>query len=200
MTPFQELVRGRRSIRKFLPDPVSREDVLTCLEAARRAPSAHNIQPWRFVIVDDPALKERLGEAAFAGIYRTSRFSLRAPVIIVMLASLDSVAGRLGGIVRRTPFHFLDIGIAGEHIALQATELGLGTCWIGWFSGRGARKALRVPRRYRVVAMMPVGRAEKRPSRERPLKDLREIVWVNGFGGGHALGGPAEPGGGGTAA
>jgi len=180
-TPFQKILRGRRSIRRYLPAPVEREKLLACLEAARLAPSAHNAQPWRFIVVDDPEFKDRLAAAAFSGIYSGSRFAARAPVILVLLAKTELVAHGLGGRLQRVPFHLVDIGIAGEHIVLQAQELGLATCWMGWFNYRKVRKVLGVPRKYKIMAMMPIGYAEKRPNREPPRRPLDEIVTYNGI-------------------
>ena len=181
LTPFQRILRGRRSIRRYLPTPVEREKLLACLEAARLAPSAHNAQPWRFIVVDDPDLKERLTAAAFSGIYSGSKFAAQAPVILLLLVKTELMAHGLGGRLQRVPFHFIDIGIAGEHIVLQAEELGLATCWMGWFNYRKARKVLGIPRKYKVMAMMPVGYAEKRPRREPPRRTLDEIVTFNGI-------------------
>jgi len=181
LTPFQRILRGRRSIRRYLPTPVEREKLLACLEAARLAPSAHNAQPWRFIVVDDPDLKERLTAAAFSGIYSGSKFAAQAPVILLLLVKTELMAHGLGGRLQRVPFHFIDIGIAGEHIVLQAEELGLATCWMGWFNYRKARKVLGIPRKYKVIAMMPVGYAEKRPRREPPRRTLDEIVTFNGI-------------------
>jgi len=180
-TPFQKIVRGRRSIRRYLPTPIEREKLLACLEAARLAPSAHNGQPWRFIVVDDPGLKERLAAAAFSGIYSGSKFAAQAPVILVLLARTQFMAHGLGGRLQNVPFHLLDIGIAGEHIVLQAEELGLATCWMGWFNFRKVRKLLAIPRKYKIMAMMPVGYAEKRPRREPPRRALEEIVTYNGI-------------------
>jgi len=181
LTPFQKILRGRRSIRRYLPAPVEREKLLACLEAARLAPSAHNVQPWRFIVVDDPGLKDRLTSAAFSGIYSGSKFAAQAPVILLLLAKTELMAHGLGGRLQRVPFHFIDIGIAGEHIVLQAEELGLATCWMGWFNYRKARKILGIPRKYKIMAMMPVGYAEKRPRREPPRRTLDEIVTYNGI-------------------
>jgi nitroreductase len=178
-TPFQTLVRRRRSIRRFLDTPIEREKVLACLEAARLAPSAHNIQPWRFIVVDDPSVKAGLAAAAFSGLYSGSKFAARAPVIIVLTAKPDLVADRLGSRIQGVPYHFVDLGIAGEHIVLQAEELGLATCWMGWFHARRVRKFLKVPRSHKIVALMPLGYAEKRPTREPPRRALREIVVFN---------------------
>jgi nitroreductase len=179
-TAFQKILRNRRSIRRFLPAPVEREKLRACLEAARLAPSAHNAQPWRFVVVDDPGLKDRLAAAAFSGVYSGSKFAAQAPIIIVLLAKRGLIAHHLGGRLQNIPYHFIDMGIAGEHIVLQAEELGLATCWMGWFNYRRVRKVLKIPRTFKVVAMMPVGYAEKRPKREPPRKTFEEVVTFNG--------------------
>lgn len=178
-TPFQRILRGRRSIRRFLPTPVEPEKLRACLEAARIAPSAHNVQPWRIVVVDDPALKERLAAAAFSGLYSGSKFAAQAPVILVLLARPGQIAVRVGSRIQGVPFYLIDMGIAGEHIALQAEELGLATCWMGWFSYRRARKALGIPRGFKLVAMMPLGYAASRPRREPTRRAYEEIVAFN---------------------
>lgn len=179
LTPFQRILRGRRSIRRFLPAPVEPEKLRACLEAARIAPSAHNVQPWRFLVVDDPALKERLTSAAFSGIYYTSKFAAQAPVILVLLAKPAGGVVRLGSKIQGVPYFLIDMGIAGEHVVLQAEELGLASCWMGWFDYRKARKVLEIPRTFKLVAMMPLGYAEKRPQREPPRKAFEVIVAFN---------------------
>lgn len=178
-TAFQKIIGGRRSIRRFLPTPVEPEKLRACLEAARIAPSAHNVQPWRFIVVDDPALKERLAAAAFSGFYSGSKFAAQAPVILVLLAKPGRAAVRLGSRIQGVPFYLIDMGIAGEHIALQAQELGLATCWMGWFSYRLARKVLGIPREFKLVAMMPLGYAASRPQREPPRRSYEGIVAFN---------------------
>jgi nitroreductase len=178
-TPLQRILRGRRSIRRYLPTPVEPEKLRACLDAARIAPSAHNVQPWRFVVVDDPALKDRLAAEAFSGIYASSMFAAKAPVILVLLARPGNALVRLGAKIQGVPYYLLDIGIAGEHVVLQAEELGLATCWMGWFDYRKARKVLGIPGSFKLVAMMPLGYAEKRPTREPPRKTFEEIAAFN---------------------
>ncbi len=182
MAAFMDLVRSRRSIRRFLDRPVEREKITVCLEAARLAPSAHNAQPARYIVIDAPELKEDVCRAAFSGIYSMCRFAAQAPVMIVILAKTSVVAHQLAPGLQGVPFHFVDIGIAGEHFILQAEELGLSTCWIGWFNGRKVRKALKVPRRYKIVALLPVGHAASRPPRPTVRKPLEEVAWWNGLG------------------
>jgi len=181
-TPFQELVNKRRSVRRYLDKPVAREEILACLEAARLAPSAENVQPWRFLVVDDPDIKDRFAAEAFSGIYSMSRFAARAPVLILVLGRLDLVANRLGRRIQGVPFYLIDIGIAGEHLVLQAEELGLGACWIGWFNIRRARKFFKIPRRYKIVCLLSLGHPEIRPQAEKKRKPLKEIAWFNGVG------------------
>jgi len=176
---FQQLVQARKSIRRFLDKPVEREKVLACLEAARVAPSASNVQPWRFLVIDDPKLIEKLAREAFSGIYYPTRFAAQAPVIIVILARLDIITNRLGKQIQNINFFYIDIGIAGEHIVLQAEELGLGTCWIGWFNPRRTKKFLKIPQKYKIVALMAMGYYQKKPSRERKRKRLEQIAWFN---------------------
>lgn len=178
-TPFQRILAGRRSIRRYLPTPVEPEKLRACLEAARIAPSAHNVQPWRFIVVDEPALKDRLAAAAFSGIYGASKFAARAPVLLVLLARPGTAVARLGSMIQGVPYYLLDIGIAGEHLVLQAEELGLASCWMGWFDYRKARKALDIPRTFKLVALMPLGYAEKRPQREPPRRAFEAIVSFN---------------------
>jgi nitroreductase len=181
-TPFQELISNRRSVRRYLDKPVERGKILTCIEAARLAPSAENVQPWRFLIIDDPKVKAKFAAAAFSGLYSFSKFAAAAPVLILFLGRLDLLANRLGRQIQGVSFYLLDIGIAGEHIALQAEEIGLGTCWIGWFNTRKTRKFFKIPRKYKVICLMAMGYYDKKPGREIKRKTLEEIAWFNRIG------------------
>jgi nitroreductase len=179
---FHDLAKNRRSIRRYLEKPVEREKIRACLEAARLAPSAENVQPWRFLVVDDPGVKAKFAAGAFSGIYNFSRFAAKAPVLIVILARLDVVANRLGKQIQGVAFYLIDIGIAGEHLVLQAEELGLGTCWIGWFSHRKTRKFFKIPRKYKIVCLLAMGYPAGRPTREKKRRTLEEIAWFNRLG------------------
>jgi nitroreductase len=103
--------------------------------------------------------------------------------LIVLLAKLDILANRLGKQVQGVPFFVLDLGIAGEHIVLQAEELGLGTCWIGWFNIRATRKFFKISRKYKIVALLSLGYPASRPPRDRVRKSMDEIAWWNKIGG-----------------
>ncbi len=176
-----QLIRSRRSIRSYQQKAVEREKIVQCLEAARLAPSAENVQPWRFLVLDDPAVIQQFSREAFSGIYAPTRFAAKAPVIIIILAKLDILANRIGSQIQGVNFYLLDIGIAGEHLVLQAQELGLGTCWIGWFNGRKIRKFFNIPRSYKIVALISMGYPERQPTRQRKRYNLDEIAWFNAF-------------------
>ena len=181
LTPFQKLVQNRRSVRSFLDKPVEREKILACIEAARLAPSAENVQPWRFIVIDNPHLKEELGKAAFSGIYYPSRFAAKAPLLIAVLAKKDLLANMIGKQIQGTSWYLIDVGIAGEHIVLQAQELGLGTCWIGWFNAKKVRTFLHIPPRYKVVVLIAMGYYAEKPSTPKKRMALDDIVSFNDF-------------------
>jgi nitroreductase len=173
---FLELARGRASVRRYDPRPVPREEVLSCIEAARLAPSAENLQPCRYVAAHDPSVRDRLARACFSGIYLPTRFAAKAPVIVAICAGrFRPIQGKASDLV--------DCGIAGEHLVLRAAELGLGTCWIEWFDRAGARRALGVPRSHKVIALVAMGYPQAGlPARERVRKPLSVIAWLDGWG------------------
>jgi len=161
-----EVIRKRRSIRAYKPEPVKEEDLRRILEAARLAPSARNLQPWYFIVVRDPELKRRVAEAA-AG----QMFIADASVIIVAVSDPTT----------SPKWHDKDVMIAMEHIILEATELGYGTCWIGAFNESKVKELLGIPDPYRVVAMTPIGIPAESPP-PRPRKPLEEIVFEDQWG------------------
>jgi len=152
-----DIIRHRKSIRNFLDRPVEREKIMTCLEAARLAPSACNSQPWKFIAVDDRQLKNRLCRAAFSGIYSMNAFCKTAPVIVVVISEKSKFIARIGELFRGTKYYLIDIGIACEHFVLQAEDLGLGTCWIGWFNERAVKSTLNIPQRRKIDILVAVG-------------------------------------------
>jgi nitroreductase len=154
---FAKLVKSRHSIRSYLDKPVGREKIAACLEAARLAPSASNTQPWHFVVVDDPALKQKLCDAAFSGLFSTMRFPHEAPVLVAAVASPTPARMQAGNTFLRTNFGLIDMGIGVEHFVLQAAELGLGTCWMGLFNEGNVKKTLGIPRSHKVVVMLTLG-------------------------------------------
>jgi nitroreductase len=159
---FMDVVRKRRSVRKYKPDMVPGTEILYVLEAARLAPSWGNRQCWRYIVVTDEATRKKIAITEWAA---------SAPVIIVGCGD-PSKAGNKDG----KPYYMLDMGISIEHLVLAAAERGLGTCWLGGqFDEKVVRETLRVPESHRVVAMTPLGYPDESP----PAKDrkpMSEIV------------------------
>jgi len=152
-----DLLKHRKSVRDFLDRPVEREKIMMCLEAARLAPSACNSQPWRFIVVDDTRLKNKLCDAAFTGIYSINSFCKMAPVIVIGISEKSKFLARIGGMFRGTKYYLIDIGIACEHFVLQAEELNLGTCWIGWFNEKAVKSILNIPQRKKIDIVIALG-------------------------------------------
>lgn len=154
---FSDLVKQRRSVRDFITRPVEREKIMMCLEAARLAPSACNSQPWKFIVVDDLNVKQELCDAAFSGLYTINSFCRKAPVIVVIVSEKSNFMERIGGMFRGTQYYLIDIGIAGEHLVLQAEDLGLSTCWVGWFDEKAIKKVLNIPSDRKVDILIAMG-------------------------------------------
>jgi nitroreductase len=137
-----EAIQRRKSIRSFASTPVPRNRLEKILEAARLAPSAMNRQPWHFVVVTDPESRERIARSG-----RWARFLRKTPVVIVGCG--DS---------RASPkWHVIDTAIAMQNMVLAATGEGLGTCWIGSFDEMLVKSLLKIPDRFKVVALLAVG-------------------------------------------
>jgi len=202
-----EVIRIRRSIRKFKPDPIPDEKVRLLLESARLAPSGTNTQPWRFIVVRDDDTKAKLQRAA-----HNQRHIKRAPVIIVCCADLEAFKEfparvdeliESGALPERTREVFIpyiekgmstvtkdalmvaaaaNVAIAIEHIVLKAVEIGLGTCWVRWYEDEKVKEILDMPEHVEVMALLPVGIPDEDPS-PRPRLSLDKIVFSEKYGG-----------------
>ena len=178
---FDEIVRNRRSVREYEDRPVKEEDIVAMCEAARWAPSACNSQTWRFVAVTDRERIRRLCDEAMRPVIRNT-WLRQAPLIIACCSQLDIVANRIGTRVTGIEYYQIDLGIAVEHMVLKATELGLGTCWVGWFREEEVRELLGIPDRVRVSALLAVGYAADAPPKKRSRKPLRKILFSETWG------------------
>lgn len=147
-----EAIEKRHSARRFADHRVEPEKLRRLFEAARLAPSAKNLQEWRFVVVQDKETRLRLAEAAF------QRFVGDAPVILVCCAESDGYVMRCG-----LPSYPIDVAIAIDHISLAAVALDLGTCWIGKFDPDRVREILGIPERIHIVELLLVGYPADQP-------------------------------------
>ena len=177
---LEKVIQTRRSIRKFLDKPVEREKINACLEAARLAPSACNSQPWHYIVLDDPSIKERFCQAAFSGVYHISKWAEKAPVLVAVVSDRGNVVSRLGNFFRDTEFFLVDQGISGEHFVLRAHDLGLGVCWIGWLNSAKAAEFFHLPKGKKIEHLFAVGYSAETPS-ARPRAKLEDIVSYNEY-------------------
>ncbi len=171
---FLDLVRRRQSERRYSPRAVPREVIERALEAARLAPSACNSQPWSFLVVEG-GKKDELAAAAFSGVYSMNAFAGKAPVLIVAVTERSRFAARLGGQFRGVQYSLIDLGIACEHLVLQAAEDGVGSCWLGWFNEKAAKAVLGLPRDAKVDVILSLGYAAEEKPRDKNRKPLEEI-------------------------
>ena len=177
---FLETVKTRHSVRRYLTRIVPREAIERCLEAARLAPSACNAQPWKFIVVDDPARKNELARRAFGISSPFNRFAFQAPVLVAVVKIGANFVSAAGSLVSGRRFSFIDVGIAVEHFCLQAAEEGLGTCILGWFNERRVKKFLGVPRHQRVALMLTLGWPAY-PPEEAPERKRKEIDKIKSY-------------------
>lgn len=175
---FSELVQKRQSDRKYSPAGVSNEDVLKCLEAARVAPSACNSQPWKFVVVDDRAKLIEMSEAAVG--LGMNKFAVQAPVIVAVVLEKMNFSARVGSLLKKKDYCMLDLGIAVEHFCLQAADLGLGTCIMGWFDEKRIARLLGVPRGKRIPLIITLGHPDA-PTRRKVRKSMEEMSSRNKY-------------------
>jgi nitroreductase len=178
---FDEILDKRRSVRAFDPTPVPPRLIEAIGEAARMAPSACNSQTWRFIAVTDPRTIRRICLEAMRPVIQ-NRWLSQAPLVMVGCSRLDVIANRIGKGVTGIEYYQIDLGIAMEHMVLKATELGLGTCWIGWFKEDRIRKILEIPERIKVSALLAVGYGSEARSPRRLRKPLRKILFSESWG------------------
>ena len=175
---FRELITKRQSERQYDTRPVESEKIMLCIEAARMAPSACNAQPWKFVVVDEPELKTQLANA-IAGM-GMNKFAFGAPAIIAIVLEKPNVMSKIGSVLKGKEYTLMDIGIAATHFCLQATELGLGTCIIGWFDEKKVRKLLQIPNKKRIPLLLTVGYATDE-LRKKQRKELKVMYSSNKY-------------------
>jgi len=160
-----EAIKNRRSIRKYKTTKIEEEKLGKILEAARIAPSAANRQEWKFIIVRDQEKRAELADAVHG-----QKFVEQAPVTIVACSTESERIMPCG-----QHAYAVDLSIAVSFMILEATELGLGTCWLGAFNENEVKKILDMPEEIRVAAMFTVGYVDE-DTAPRARKELNKIV------------------------
>jgi nitroreductase len=178
---FMKVIQERRSIRKYKDTPVPNEIIREVLEAARRSPSWANTQVWRFIVVKDQSVKERLQDTL-----RPTNPARQAMVDAPIVVCIAAQRGRSGfsrgeAATDKGDWFMFDCGIAMEHIVLAAWNFGLGTVHVGLFDAKKADEILQIPEGYNIVEMTPLGYFDETPG-QTPRKPLEEIAFLNTFG------------------
>jgi nitroreductase len=182
MMTFNKLMHKRQSVRKYLDKPVEREKIEMLAEAVQFAPSACNSQPWRLIIVDEPELKDKIAKATYNDVISFNRFALQAPVIAVMVIEKAKLIAQIGGSIKNQEYPQYDIGIAGAHFCLQAADLGLGTCMLGWFNEKKIKNLLNIPSGKKIGLLITLGYPpEDYKMRKKIRKPLNEICGFNSY-------------------
>jgi nitroreductase len=157
---FKEVISRRNSVRKFLNTMIEPEKIEYILDCARQAPSWANTQCWRFIVIQNSATIHALAKASII-----NRWLNKVPCIIIACAD-TTISGNKNDI----EYYTVDVAIAFEHLILAATDLGLGTCWIGGFNEKKIKDLLGIPPRVKVVAMTPLGYPVAKPSTSNKVK------------------------------
>ena len=175
MNAFEAIAR-RRSVRLYRPDAVPEGTLARVLEAARLAPSGHNRQPWRFVVVRDQSRRRALADAAAPH----NKFIAEAPVVLAFLGFLACEGApppdaRTRGSWTWDMYVRYNVAIAAAYVTLAATAEGLGTCWINNYDEERVRAVLSVPDGYALVCLMTLGYPAEEPAAKPrlPLAELR---------------------------
>lgn len=172
----QEII-NRRSIRKYLNQPVEDDKIIEMIESARLAPSGSNTQPWQFIVVRDTEMRHKIAEVS-----HQQKWMTEAPVHIICVGDMlvrltdpadinvneESPDPELKQVIR-------DTSIAVEHMVLTAENIGLKTCWVAWFTQEDIRPVLGIPSNKYALAVLTVGYSDEQPP-QRPRKTMEDIV------------------------
>lgn len=174
---FAELAKIRQSDRKYKNQAVEKEKIIQCLETARISPSANNSQPWKFVVVDDFEKKEQIAECSIG--LGMNKFTHQCPVIIAVVLEKQNFMSTIGSMIKNKDYSLFDVGIAVNQFCLQAADLGLGTCIMGWFDEKKIKKILGVGNR-RIPLLISLGYPDA-PTREKVRKPLEVMSSWNKY-------------------
>ncbi|MFX0134002.1 MAG: nitroreductase family protein [Candidatus Hodarchaeota archaeon] len=169
---FNEVVKKRRSYRDYKPDMPAKEKIERILEAARLAPTWANMQGVHYIIVQDPKNVKELWNA----IEQNTKFNKVPMFIVGIIAENGSGINKNG-----EKYYGVDFGICFEHLILAATAEGLATCWIGWFNEEKVKKVLKIPKKYKVMGITPLGYPVNLKSEVTDRKPINKIVHYEQF-------------------
>jgi nitroreductase len=169
-----KIIKERYSCRRYSSEIVQEEVIDLLKEAVTWAPSACNRQPYTFHFIDDPEIIEEISKAVPMGPASVNKWISSAPLLVAGVGKPEMIWHKLTQMID-TDYHRTDVAIAMDHLSLVAAELGLGSCWIGWFHRKKVGKILKVSRGEEVVMLMTVGHPDRDPPRSRQRKTPEEL-------------------------
>ena len=179
---FDELIINRQSVRKYTDKKVEKYKIEKRIETARMSPSACNAQPWKFIVVDNQELINKIAKETYSRILSMNKFVFDAPVLIVIVMEKPNFSSQIGGRIKNKDFYLIDIGIAASNFCLQATELGLGTCMLGWFNEKPIAQILNIPENKRIGLLISVGYPpDDYKKRMKIRKEYNKICSINKY-------------------
>ena len=174
------ILECRQSERAYIDRPVEKEKLERITEAGRMSPSACNGQPWKFIVVDDPELRQKVASATESEVLRINTFVRQAPVLIVVVREKSNITSRAGDLIKRKDYSLIDTGIATASMVYQATADGLGTCIVGWLDESKIRKLLGIPARLRVELVICIGYTDNHKWKK-SRKPTDEVIAFNHY-------------------
>ena len=178
---FSELVKVRQSVRNFDGRPIEKDVLDKCVEAARLAPSACNSQPWKIIMVKEPDLVKKTAECTYGSVVRFNKFADDASSFAVFVMEPGTFSSKVGSIYTSTEYAFIDMGIAVENFCLQAADLNLGTCILGYSHHKALKKLLSIPSNKKVGLVVAIGYEKDLKIRKKTRKTTVEMSSYNKY-------------------
>jgi len=170
-----EAINARRSIRRYLDKPVEFEKITTILNAAIKAPSAGNLQDWRYIIVSERGLIKQVTN------YSIEQYWIQSAPVLIIVCAVPEKHEMYYGLRGKRLYNIQDCAASIQNILLTATELGLGSCWIGAFEEEKVRGLFAIPPEVRPQAIISLGYSDEVP-KDRQLAPLENVVYFNRYG------------------
>jgi len=172
MGDILELIKSRRTIRYFIPKFVSWDNLSRILDAARHAPSCGNIQNWKFIVVLESSMKQKLAEASY------EQYEISAASALIIVCAEIEKAERYYGLRGERLYSVQNCAAAIENMLLEAHSLGLGSRWIGAFDEDAIKSVCKIPEEVRPQAIIAIGYPREIPNKP-PKYPLEPIVYFH---------------------
>ncbi len=174
MSDILDLIINRRNIKEFLPKFVSWEKISNIIDAARHAPSCGNVQNWKFLVVMDPELKQKVAEAAY------EQYEIVNAGVLIVVCAEPEKAERYYGLRGERLYTVQNCAAAIQNMLLEAQSLGLGSRWVGGFDEEALKSLFKIPEEVRPQAIIAIGYAKEIPPKP-PKYPLETLIYFGGW-------------------